>query len=136
MTILKNFIQNKRPEDPLLYGLKGKPLENKQMNYITDKVCEHLGWIKVEYENPPIIDNRSKKKKNQKKVKKSLLRQRNSLLLTDLDILLRLCFMKSVYQKIVLDSYWGIQILNCAILDITFLATRNISRKLELRKLY
>ncbi|MEK4874846.1 site-specific integrase [Bacillus sp. FSL W8-0102] len=70
MTILKNFIQNKRPEDPLLYGLKGKPLENKQMNYITDKVCEHLGWIKVEYENPPIIDNRSKKKKNQKKGKK------------------------------------------------------------------
>ncbi|MEJ9152540.1 tyrosine-type recombinase/integrase, partial [Bacillus smithii] len=70
MTILKNFIQNKGPEDPLLYGLKGKPLENKQMNYITDKVCEHLGWIKVEYENPPIIDNRCKKKKNQKKGKK------------------------------------------------------------------
>ncbi|WP_232696360.1 tyrosine-type recombinase/integrase [Brevibacillus daliensis] len=33
-----------QPEDVLLYGLKGIPLHNKQLNRITNKICEGLGW--------------------------------------------------------------------------------------------
>lgn len=50
MSLLVAYIEDLNPEDPLLYGLKGKPLENKQMNYITNKICEHLNWI--EKKNP------------------------------------------------------------------------------------
>ncbi|MBM7583912.1 integrase [Bacillus pakistanensis] len=38
------------PEDSLLYGLRGKAFANKQMNYIVNKICNHLGWI-VNIEN-------------------------------------------------------------------------------------
>lgn len=50
MSLLVAYIEDLNPEDSLLYGLKGKPLENKQMNYITNKICEHLNWI--EKKNP------------------------------------------------------------------------------------
>lgn len=50
MSLLVEYIKDLDPEDSLLYGLKGKPLENKQMNYITNKICEHLNWI--EKKNP------------------------------------------------------------------------------------
>ncbi|MED4454894.1 tyrosine-type recombinase/integrase [Metabacillus fastidiosus] len=70
MDLLINTTQNMDPQESLLYGLKGKAFANKQMNYIIDKVCEHLGWIKVEYENTPINDNRFNRKKVQKKGKK------------------------------------------------------------------
>ena len=45
MSRLVEHIEGLDPDDSLLYGLKGKPLENKQMNYITNKICEHLNWI-------------------------------------------------------------------------------------------
>ncbi|WP_286925109.1 MULTISPECIES: tyrosine-type recombinase/integrase [Lysinibacillus] len=50
MSLLVEHIKDLDPEDSLLYGLKGNPLENKQMNYITNKICEHLNWI--EKKNP------------------------------------------------------------------------------------
>lgn len=45
MPVLCEYAQGKSPDDPLLYGLKGKAFANKQMNYIVKKICEHLGWI-------------------------------------------------------------------------------------------
>ncbi|WP_092504154.1 site-specific integrase [Virgibacillus subterraneus] len=33
-----------QPDDSLLYGLKGQPLQNKQLNRITNKICQELGW--------------------------------------------------------------------------------------------
>ncbi|MEK3727053.1 tyrosine-type recombinase/integrase [Lysinibacillus sp. FSL W8-0953] len=45
MAVLCEYAQGKSPDDPLLYGLKGKAFANKQMNYIVKKICEHLGWI-------------------------------------------------------------------------------------------
>lgn len=51
MSLLIEHIQDLEPEDSLLYGLKGKPLENKQMNYITNKICEHLNWIEKKNSN-------------------------------------------------------------------------------------
>ncbi|AMX83598.1 integrase [Geobacillus subterraneus] len=57
MKLLTQYIEHMEPNDALLYGLRGKPLINKQMNYIIDKVCEHLGWIKVEYEQPENKEN-------------------------------------------------------------------------------
>lgn len=59
MAILCEYAKDKSPEDPLLYGLKGKAFANKQMNYIVKKICEHLGWI-VEM---PVSDGSDKKKK-------------------------------------------------------------------------
>lgn len=52
MKLLTQYIEHMDQNDALLYGWRGKPLINKQMNYIIDKVCEHLEWIKVEYEQP------------------------------------------------------------------------------------
>jgi integrase len=52
MQLLVQYIEHMKPDDALLYGLRRKPLINKQMNYVIDKVCEHLGWIRVEYKNP------------------------------------------------------------------------------------
>lgn len=51
MSLLIEHIEDLEPEDSLLYGLKGKPLENKQMNYITNKICEHLNWIEKKNSN-------------------------------------------------------------------------------------
>jgi site-specific recombinase XerD len=31
-------------DDPLCYGIKGLALQNKQLNRMTDKICEYLGW--------------------------------------------------------------------------------------------
>ncbi|WP_255502545.1 site-specific integrase [Lysinibacillus sp. SGAir0095] len=45
MSLLVKHIEGLDSDDPLLYGLKGKALENKQMNYITNKICEHLKWM-------------------------------------------------------------------------------------------
>jgi integrase len=43
---LKRYIQENKlqGEDNLCYGIKGLPLQNKQLNRITNKVCEYLGW--------------------------------------------------------------------------------------------
>ncbi|MFT4416027.1 tyrosine-type recombinase/integrase [Fredinandcohnia humi] len=41
-----------KPEDPLLYGLKGQPLQNKQLNRITDRICAELGWREEEKVTP------------------------------------------------------------------------------------
>lgn len=57
MKLLTQYTEHMEPNDALLYGLRGKPLINKQMNYIIDKVCEHLGWVKVEYEQPENNEN-------------------------------------------------------------------------------
>ncbi len=59
MAVLCEYAKGKSPEDPLLYGLKGKAFANKQMNYIVKKICEHLGWI-VEM---PAFDGSDMKKK-------------------------------------------------------------------------
>lgn len=45
MSLLIEHIKGLDPNEPLLYGLKGNPLANKQMNYITNKICEHLNWM-------------------------------------------------------------------------------------------
>ncbi|MFJ8102629.1 hypothetical protein [Lysinibacillus sp. NPDC096212] len=37
MAVLCAYAQGKSPDDPLLYGLKGKAFANKQMNYIVKK---------------------------------------------------------------------------------------------------
>nr|WP_312752912.1 tyrosine-type recombinase/integrase [Bacillus mobilis] len=37
--------QDLEKNDSLLYGLRGKPLANKQMNYITKTLCTKLGWL-------------------------------------------------------------------------------------------
>lgn len=39
------YTKDMNPEDPLLYGLRGKAFANKQMNYIVHKICKHLGWV-------------------------------------------------------------------------------------------
>ncbi|ASJ53876.1 hypothetical protein BP422_10165 [Brevibacillus formosus] len=39
-------------EDILLFGLKGNPLHNKQLNRITDKICRGLGWSGEEKVTP------------------------------------------------------------------------------------
>lgn len=31
-------------EDQLLFGIKGLPQQNKQLNRITDKICDCLNW--------------------------------------------------------------------------------------------
>lgn len=41
---VKGFNNNSQ----LLYGVKGKPLANKQMNYITKIICEKLNWVYVQ----------------------------------------------------------------------------------------
>jgi integrase len=45
--LIKEHIKthNLQPEDTLLFGMQGLPLQNKQLNRITDKICERLGWI-------------------------------------------------------------------------------------------
>lgn len=45
-TLLKKHIEqnNLQAKDSLLFGLKGQPLQNKQVNRITDKICKRLGW--------------------------------------------------------------------------------------------
>jgi integrase len=63
MQLLIKYTEHMKPEDALLYGLRGKPLVNKQMNYIINKVCEHLGWMKVEYENSENADHNNVKGK-------------------------------------------------------------------------
>lgn len=75
MEQLKHYAQNIQDDESLLRGLKGKPLANKQMNYITDRLCDHLGWIKVEYQETKDEDRRNKQeiktKKGDKRVKKT-----------------------------------------------------------------
>lgn len=61
MTLLTEHIRGLDEEDPLLYGLKGRPLENKQMNYITNKICEHLNWLENTEETTE--DNNQKSEK-------------------------------------------------------------------------
>ncbi|WP_199426674.1 tyrosine-type recombinase/integrase [Thermaerobacillus caldiproteolyticus] len=76
MQLLIKYTEHMKPDDALLYGLRGKPLVNKQMNYIINKVCEHLGWMKVEYENSEngehdnVIGKRRKGKKTVHKTEK------------------------------------------------------------------
>lgn len=43
---IQRYIEGNDLDDSLLYGLRGKPLDNKQLNYIVNKVCEHMGWAK------------------------------------------------------------------------------------------
>ncbi|ALC85577.1 hypothetical protein AM499_06890 [Bacillus sp. FJAT-22090] len=54
LTLLKQHIQNYQliPEDSLLFGLKGLPLQNKQLNRITDKICDYLDWKGAERVTP------------------------------------------------------------------------------------
>ncbi|USK30817.1 site-specific integrase [Bacillus sp. CMF21] len=33
-----------KPEEHLCYGIKGYPLKNKQLNFITNRINEYLGW--------------------------------------------------------------------------------------------
>lgn len=40
------------PEDSLLYGIQGQPLQNKQLNRITNKICQGLGWSGEERVTP------------------------------------------------------------------------------------
>ncbi|MDE8564140.1 tyrosine-type recombinase/integrase [Anoxybacillus rupiensis] len=72
MQLLVQYIEHMKPDDALLYGLRRKPLINKQMNYIIDKVCEHLGWVKVEYENPENEDHNNTKGKGRRKGNKTV----------------------------------------------------------------
>ncbi|MFB4164237.1 tyrosine-type recombinase/integrase [Alteribacillus sp. JSM 102045] len=44
--------QHLSQEDPLCYGLKGHPLREKQLNRITDKLCECLDWKNEEKITP------------------------------------------------------------------------------------
>lgn len=43
---LKKFAEENQlgPDDPLCYGIKGLALQNKQLNRITDKICDYLEW--------------------------------------------------------------------------------------------
>ncbi|PLS18167.1 integrase [Bacillus sp. M6-12] len=54
------YTKGMHPEDPLLYGLRGKAFANKQMNYIVLKICKHLGWITETPDSEP-SDGLSKK---------------------------------------------------------------------------
>ncbi|MGD6965887.1 tyrosine-type recombinase/integrase [Rossellomorea vietnamensis] len=46
MEEIKQHIENNdlQPDDQLLYGLAGKPLQNKQINFITNRINKVLGW--------------------------------------------------------------------------------------------
>ncbi|QGM30143.1 tyrosine-type recombinase/integrase [Bacillus sp. N3536] len=46
LILIKEHIQKYQlqPEDSLLFGLKGLSLQNKQLNRITDKICDYLEW--------------------------------------------------------------------------------------------
>lgn len=46
LSLLKQHIKehNFDQEDTLLHGLKGQPLQNKQLNRITDRICKGLEW--------------------------------------------------------------------------------------------
>lgn len=46
-SLLREHIKNLQlqPDDTLLNGLKGYSLRAKQLNRITDKICEYLGWV-------------------------------------------------------------------------------------------
>lgn len=46
MAALKRYIEenNLKLNDNLCYGIKGIPLQNKQLNRITDKICDYLDW--------------------------------------------------------------------------------------------
>jgi integrase len=72
MKLLTQYTERMEPDGALLYGLRGKSLINKQMNYIIDKVCEHLGWVKVEYENPENEDHNNTKGKGRRKGNKTV----------------------------------------------------------------
>lgn len=65
LSFFKEYTTFFNPEDPLLYGLRGNPFRNKQMNYIIKRICEHLGWLKYsvgEEEASGSSENSSKKK--------------------------------------------------------------------------
>ncbi|WP_107838026.1 tyrosine-type recombinase/integrase [Metasolibacillus meyeri] len=49
LALIEENTQDLEKNDSLLYGLRGKPLANKQMNYITKTLCTKLGWLN-EYE--------------------------------------------------------------------------------------
>ncbi|MFZ3591699.1 hypothetical protein ACOI1C_21395 [Bacillus sp. DJP31] len=46
---IKHHIQHYdlQPDEQLLNGLSGKPLQNKQINWITNRINKILGWEKV-----------------------------------------------------------------------------------------
>lgn len=48
MELMSEHTEGLNKDDKLLYGLRGKPLAHKQMNYITKLVCEELGWTGTE----------------------------------------------------------------------------------------
>jgi integrase/recombinase XerD len=41
-----------QPDDQLLYGLAGKPLQNKQINFITNRINKVLGWKEDQHVTP------------------------------------------------------------------------------------
>ncbi|MFK5710242.1 tyrosine-type recombinase/integrase [Lysinibacillus boronitolerans] len=47
LALMEENTQHLEKNDSLLYGLRGKPLANKQMNYITKTLCTKLGWLDV-----------------------------------------------------------------------------------------
>ncbi|WP_227936415.1 tyrosine-type recombinase/integrase [Alkalihalobacillus deserti] len=40
------------PNDKLLHGLKGLPLQNKQLNRVTDRINKELGWVDDKHVTP------------------------------------------------------------------------------------
>ena len=52
--MLQKYIKdcNLESNEHLLYGMRGKPLENKQFNAITRNLCISLGWITVRDSKP------------------------------------------------------------------------------------
>lgn len=68
LTVFSEYTKGADPEDPLLYGLRGKPFANKQMNYIVKRICEHLGWLKYSTEEEG-GDNQSSSPKKKKEIK-------------------------------------------------------------------
>ncbi|MDM5338515.1 tyrosine-type recombinase/integrase [Fictibacillus enclensis] len=51
---LKGYIKeyNLQPESPLCFGLQGRPLKNKQLNRMVNRINEYLGWGKHERITP------------------------------------------------------------------------------------
>lgn len=54
LSLLREHIRNYQlqSEETLLLGLKGHSLRAKQLNRITDKICEYLGWYEELHVTP------------------------------------------------------------------------------------
>ncbi|MFD2209126.1 tyrosine-type recombinase/integrase [Virgibacillus halophilus] len=63
LSVFSDYTKVADPEDSLLYGLRGKPFANKQMNYIVKRICEHLGWLKYSVEDDENSESTTNKKK-------------------------------------------------------------------------